>query len=252
MCDKIGAQKNAAFVLPPRSTTTFIAVITMKKSAKKVSPSTNPRLTRDDWIAAALDTLIERGVERVKVLPLAKKLNVTRGSFYWHFKHRSELLDTLLEFWNQKNTRGLVTQAAKGNTSITDAVLGVFEIWTNEEKFDPKLDFAIREWARRSNRVRTIVEAADTERVEALKQMFSRAGYRETEAFIRARILYYMQIGYFALSVRESLEQRVGYARDYLYGFTGVEPDKEAVETFQKRALRGDFAPSNINQHRQK
>ena len=225
----------------------------MKKTAKKPTSPANRRLTREHWIAAALDILIRYGVERVKVLPLAGRLGVTRGSFYWHFKNRKDLLDSLLEFWNRKNTRGIVAQAARGGSSIVDSVLSVFEIWTNEDKFDPKLDFAVREWARRSTRVRAIVEQADAERIEALKQMFLRAGTPDAEAFIRARVLYYMQIGYFAPGVRESLERRIGYVDEYLRAFTGVEPRRETVNNFARRALRGEFsAPAKRRRRRGK
>lgn len=217
----------------------------MSKTAKKRGSPASRRLTREQWVAAALEVLISRGVERVKILPLAGRLGVTRGSFYWHFNNRRELLDSLLEFWDRKNTLGIVEQAAQGGSSIIDSVLSVFEIWTNEDKFDPKLDFAVREWARRSTRVRAIVERADAERVEALKQMFLRAGAPDAEAFIRARVLYYMQIGYFAPGVRESLDRRIGYVDEYLRVFTGVEPRREAVNDFTRRALRGEFsAPS--------
>ncbi|MGA8258859.1 MAG: TetR/AcrR family transcriptional regulator [Arenicellales bacterium] len=217
----------------------------MSKTAKKRGSPASRRLTREHWVATALDILIKYGVERVKVLPLAGKLGVTRGSFYWHFNNRKDLLDSLLEFWDRKNTRGIVEQAAHGGSSIIDSVLSVFEIWTNEDKFDPQLDFAVREWARRSTRVRAIVEQADAERVEALKRMFLRAGTPDAEAFIRARVLYYMQIGYFAPGVRESLDRRIGYVDEYLRVFTGVEPRREAVNNFTRRALRGEFsAPS--------
>ncbi|MGI9498851.1 MAG: helix-turn-helix domain-containing protein, partial [Geminicoccaceae bacterium] len=55
----------------------------------------SPRLQRDDWIAAALAVLVESGVEAVQITVLAKRLKVTRGSFYWHFENRETLLDAL-------------------------------------------------------------------------------------------------------------------------------------------------------------
>lgn len=212
----------------------------MRRAPKKAAATENGRLSRDAWIAAALETLVRGGVERVKILPLAEALGVTRGSFYWHFADRAELLDTLLELWTQKNTRGIVAQAARGGQSIVDSVLGVFELWVDSARFDPKLDFAVREWARRSPHVHRVVEAADDERVAALARMFRRAGYRRKEAFIRARILYYMQIGYFALGVRETLRQRMGYIHDYVAGFTGVVPSRRAVAAFVSRTLGGE------------
>ncbi|CRK56408.1 Transcriptional regulator, TetR family [Alloactinosynnema sp. L-07] len=67
-----------------------------------------PRLTRTDWITAALAALAEGGVSAVAVDPLAKRLDVTRGSFYWHFKSRDDLLLSALEWWEQEGTASVI------------------------------------------------------------------------------------------------------------------------------------------------
>ena len=50
------------------------------------------RLNREDWIRGALELLSTSGIEKVKIVPLAEKLGVTSGSFYWHFTNRRQLL----------------------------------------------------------------------------------------------------------------------------------------------------------------
>ena len=57
------------------------------------------RLSREHWIEAALDALGEGGVGAVAVEPLAARLGVTKGSFYWHFPSREALLVAALERW---------------------------------------------------------------------------------------------------------------------------------------------------------
>jgi AcrR family transcriptional regulator len=65
-----------------------------------VSPGMTPEnLDRDAWTAAALEALEAGGLAAVAVEPLARRLNVTKGSFYWHFANRRELLDAMLERW---------------------------------------------------------------------------------------------------------------------------------------------------------
>ena len=61
--------------------------------------SGNVKVTKVDWVAMALDVLVSDGVERVKVLALAEQMGVSRSSFYWYFKSRQDLLDTLLLHW---------------------------------------------------------------------------------------------------------------------------------------------------------
>jgi AcrR family transcriptional regulator len=57
------------------------------------------RLTREDWVAAALGAIAERGLTGVAVEPLAARLGVTKGSFYAHFSSRDELIAAALESW---------------------------------------------------------------------------------------------------------------------------------------------------------
>jgi len=196
------------------------------------SPYPQTRVTAEDWLDAAQDVLARDGVGAVKILTLAERLAVSRSSFYWYFKSRDELLDRMLETWRAKNTPGLVRQAAIAETSINRNVLRLAECWFDRDLFDPALDFAIREWARRSPEVRAEVDAADTARVAAIRDMFARHGYAPTDAFIRARILYFTQIGYYALDVDETPETRIGYAAAYLQGFTGMEPSDAEIDGF--------------------
>src|SRR6187200_2081714 len=58
-----------------------------------------PRLSADDWARAALDVIAEQGLAAVAVEPLARRLGVTKGSFYWHFPSREALLVAALERW---------------------------------------------------------------------------------------------------------------------------------------------------------
>ena len=194
-------------------------------------------LGRGDWIAAALRILIAEGVDSVKVIRLADRLGVTRGSFYWHFTSRDELLATLLEAWEAKNTQAILGRARHTHRDLTSAVLDIFALWVDRALFDPGLDFAVREWARRSTTVHDAVRRADDRRVKAIAGIYRRAGMTAIDAFIRARILYFMQIGYYALDLRETIEERMRYLTPYLRGFNGEEPDESQVASFRRRYL---------------
>ena len=62
------------------------------------------RLSRQDWVDAALRSTAQVGLENVSVEALAKTLNATKGSFYWHFTDRAELLDAALAEWQRRTT----------------------------------------------------------------------------------------------------------------------------------------------------
>ena len=187
------------------------------------------RTTRDHWMQSALDTLISEGVESVKVSVLADKLGCARSSFYWFFRDRADLLDALLDHWQSTNTRAIVGQAALAASSINMALINVFSCWTDRGTFDTRLDFAVRDWARRDGSVRRAVDLSDEARLQALGAMFARFGYDSAESAIRARIIYFTQIGYDALDTRDSATERARTGPHYLFCLTGQKPTTEEI-----------------------
>lgn len=202
----------------------------------------NIKVTRADWLNLAMDVLVSDGVDRVKVLTLATRMGVSRSSFYWYFKSRQELLDALLERWQSHNTAGMVAQARAPAETITQAVCNVQKCVVDPGLFDTALDFAVRDWARRSGKVRRLLDRSDSERLEALTAMFARFGYDAPEAETRARVLYFMQLGYDFADPGEAADLRLARVPHYLFVFTGQHPRAEEIEEFNAyaRAFWGD------------
>ncbi|MFV0476083.1 MAG: TetR/AcrR family transcriptional regulator [Pikeienuella sp.] len=192
----------------------------------------NVKVTREEWLGAAMDLLVNDGVSEVKILTIGARLGVSRSSFYWYFKSRRDLLNQLLEIWERTNTGALVRHCEMEAATITGAVCNFFRCILAPGGFDPRLDFAVREWARRDEPARRLVERNDTARHRALARMYERFGYSAAEADIRARVLYYQQIGYHALELSETLEARLALLEGYLYCFTGVRPTQEDLSSF--------------------
>ncbi|MFT4962169.1 MAG: AcrR family transcriptional regulator [Paracoccaceae bacterium] len=199
----------------------------------------NIKVTRDDWLALAMEVLISDGVERVKVLGLAERLGVSRSSFYWYFKSRQDLLDALLARWQSTNTAAIVRQSELPADTITGAVCNVHRCVANPGLFDTALDFAVRDWARRSGKVAQILDQSDATRIEALTAMFVRYDYAPIEALTRARVLYYMQLGYDLAQLNETMEQRLAMVAQYLFVFTGQQPQTQEINDF------ADYARAN-------
>jgi AcrR family transcriptional regulator len=197
----------------------------------------NIKVTRQDWLNVAMDTLISDGIDQVKVLTLAHRLEVSRSSFYWYFKSRQDLLDALLDHWLATNTQALVRHAAKPADTIAAAVCNVFLGFIDPDQFNNKLDFAIRDWARKSGKVRRVMDRSDGQRLEALTQMFTRHRFPQEEALTRARTLYYMQIGYNDAELQEPMEERLRLVPNYIYVFTGTKASANEIAAFRKAVL---------------
>jgi AcrR family transcriptional regulator len=201
------------------------------------------RTTKQDWIDCALETLVSGGVENVKVLVLSKQLNCARSSFYWYFKNRSELLDALLDHWQATNTKAIVDASNLPAATINHGLVNVFACWVTSGKFDTRLDFAVRDWARRSGSVHDAMEKSDAILLDAVSAMFERFGYSKSEAEVRARIIYYTQIGYNTLDVQETMDLRVERGAEYLFCMTGM---KAAQSELDGLAFGTNVAPAKI------
>lgn len=77
---------------------------------KTVTPAKS--LSAEDWEIAALEAVAERGVAGVAIQPLARRLRVTKGSFYWHFADREALLKAALARWERSHTERVIDLVA--------------------------------------------------------------------------------------------------------------------------------------------
>lgn len=184
----------------------------MPKAAPSNSPdtSTKVQLTPDDWIQAAADVLVDKSVDAVRVEVLSKNLGVTRGSFYWHFKDRDDLLRQLLVRWHDRATEQIIERFEKRNIKprelLRDLLLLPFRGET--AKAAAATELAIRGWARRDETARQFVDEVDNKRLSYIAQCFSALGFDITEARMRAFALYSYEISESLLSNQGNEKQR--------------------------------------------
>jgi AcrR family transcriptional regulator len=187
------------------------------------------------WLTAAYDELIESGVEAVRIMPLAKRLRLSRTSFYWFFKDRETLLEALIDLWREKNTGCIVKQADAYAESVTEALLNVMDCWFNRELFDSKFEYAVRSWALQSPEVATDILRADKIRLKAFTRLFVRHGLPSSEADVRARTVYLTQIGYISMKTEERLAERMSRIPHYVEIFAGQAPTQRELDRFYAR-----------------
>ncbi|WP_146584393.1 TetR/AcrR family transcriptional regulator [Puniceibacterium confluentis] len=187
------------------------------------------------WLEAAYQLLIEQGVEAVKVMPLAKRVGLSRTSFYGHFDSREALLAALIARWQDKNTGNMVARTRAFAETIAEAVLNLFDCWLQPGLFDAQLDFAIRNWALGDPALRAVLESTDQDRIAAIRAMFERFGYAPAEAEVRAFTVYYTQIGYVSMMVVEPPELRLPRMPYYVQTFTGTAASDSELARFVSR-----------------
>lgn len=198
-------------------------------------PETGWRGSRDVWLDAALTLLVEGGIDAVRIQPLAKRLNIARTSFYWHFTDRDTLLAALAEAWVARTTTGLVAACAEYADSRAEAMLNVISCFLTETAFDSRLEHAVRAWALQDSTITARLHAEDETRIAGLTALYRRWGVYGIDADTRARAVYLSQIGYISMQVTETLATRMARIPAYVELFTDAAPTPRELARFHAR-----------------
>lgn len=153
-------------------------------------------LGRNDWLREARLALLQNGAEAVRVERLARNLHVTKGSFYWHFKDREELLEALLREWEDELLQDIIPRL-KGRQG-PDALPFLLQLMVKRVPLGEKgilpSDAAMFTWASVSPKVARRVNRAERKRIDLLKKLIGDSG--------RTELLYLMWLGFVARGQR--------------------------------------------------
>lgn len=177
---------------------------------RMVKKKESSKLGQQDWIDLGLKVLAEKGVESVRVEPIAQLLNVTKGSFYWHFKNREELLEAILQDWVSRETDSIIEQVEVEGGDASTKLLHLFELAIQD---DGQVEHAIRSWAANDSKVALLLEQVDQRRLSYTKTLFLELGFTPFEAMVRARMVYYALVGEFTVSTRTNQAERLAEVR---------------------------------------
>lgn len=173
--------------------------------------SQRPNLTREDWIHAAQQVLVKGGVDAVRVDTLAKELNITRGSFYYHFKSRSDLLEGILGDWRTRATEDVILHLSDPRATPHRQLQRLMELPLHGQtaKEAAAIELAIRAWARRDEHARQAIDEVDRYRLSYIKGLLLQSGIDAREASDRAYLIYAYQISLSLLNNGESASERL-------------------------------------------
>ncbi|MDX1625025.1 MAG: TetR/AcrR family transcriptional regulator [Wenzhouxiangellaceae bacterium] len=162
-------------------------------------------LTASDWEAAALDLVAEKGVAGLAVEPLARRLGITKGSFYWHFANRDELLQRALDRFERKDVEHL--EKSLGSAQPADERLAEFILRTSRQNRSHQIHAALCS-ASEHPLVAPVIVRITRRRLDFLAQAFRELGLDEDSATHRARLTYTSYVGYLQLQLRGMAPER--------------------------------------------
>lgn len=152
-------------------------------------------MSQDEWISGAFEALCEGGIDALRVEPLAKRLGVTKGSFYWHFDNRRALHIAMLESWEQQSTSAMIDQIDRITGSPAQQLRDLMHQATAPNPVSDAIETAIRSWAMTDDVVAQATQRVDERRLDYAANLLRGSGLPAAAARRRARLLYRALIG---------------------------------------------------------
>ena len=143
------------------------------------------------WVDAAFDALAEGGIDAVRVDPLAKRLRVTRGSFYWHFKDRDALHQAMLREWRRRANHQIFVRVERASEPAEARLMRLMSLPNASRPRSARgasIELAIRLWARRDKSAAKAVRHIDRTRLDYFEKLLAEHGVADARG--RAYLFY--------------------------------------------------------------
>jgi AcrR family transcriptional regulator len=144
------------------------------------------RATRSDWLKAALNALYKEGPKGLNIQSLARDLEISKTSFYWHFKDKSELVEALIDHWCHEFTEIITNNVELLNRPPRERLASAMDL---VDEYDlGNYDSSFRIWARTNLQVAKAVREANKLRLDFAKKAFSELGFSGNSLDCRAAL----------------------------------------------------------------
>ncbi len=193
----------------------------MSRSQVQVAATERNTLTPADWERAALLLIAEKGVSGLGVEPLARRLGITKGSFYWHFPRRDQLLERALKRWESEDEQHLA-RSLKADEPPAQR-LSRFIYKTSRQNLTHRIYVALCA-SLDHPKVRPVMRRVTKRRLAYLTSALAELGLDRNAARHRARLTYSSYVGYLQLQAKglvpdrgsEEFDAYVGHVIDTL------------------------------------
>jgi len=149
------------------------------------------RITKDQWLQAALDSLLESGIHGISIERLAQGLDTSKSGFYWHFNNKDDLLESILTYWESEFTDTVINSSTQQPETAVKKLQLISDMIMEHQL--GRYDMPLRTWGNEDNGVRKRINKTDRKRLAYISGIFKEMGFRGEEPENRASlfILYH-------------------------------------------------------------
>jgi len=151
------------------------------------------RLTADDWIGAGFAVLADSGPNALRIDRLCERLDVTKGSFYWHFTDFSAYRGALIEAWGSLHDRSRRHFEHMPDVEPRERLTAMIQTWVAPQHW--QLERAMRIWALTDDAVLASVQQSDARVLRAIRQAFVDCDFAPEDAALRALVAFSAGVG---------------------------------------------------------
>ena len=193
------------------------------------------QLDREAWVTGAMDILADEGVAGLRVEVLAKRLKVTKGSFYWHFTDRRDLLMAVLEIWKEGRIRDIIKQTKAEPGKELEQIHHVIDVYSaGRNRRGMMIELAVRDWARRDAEAAAIVAEVDDIRLRCARALFLACGVPFEEASSRCMLLYAYVFGV-SLMIYEKFDSNVARLKQDISDLIAISANADLARAAANR-----------------
>lgn len=174
---------------------------------KNLSQSQKKNLSKDQWLAEALNQLAAKGNLGLSIEELSKAVGVTKGSFYWHFQSRDGFVQDLFDYWADLSTTKVIEYVEKVEGTPSERLLALSKFLI--EKDICRYELAIRGWVQIHPVLIPLLEKIDLWRFEYVADLFKEIGFTGDELEMRVRTFLVFYALETSLYPNQSVEDRL-------------------------------------------
>jgi AcrR family transcriptional regulator len=171
-------------------------------SKNEIKPLKQARNSKNDWLDFALNVLINKGPEHLKIMPLCELKKVSKGSFYHHFSSRADFIDQLMTYWYEKMTVDFIEKANTESSPL--ARLEKLDQVISSHNIEAELH--IRAWALKEPKIASHLAKIDQQRQGYLADCYVELGMEKKQAEDIALMAYANFLGMQQVYPKPSIE----------------------------------------------